>query len=97
MDAFDETRAGIASERYLELRYEDLVADPRGTWPQILELAGLEWTDTFDEAFERYPVATSRREAFRKDLSERQIEQLEETIGDHLGARGYDVGPRQGP
>jgi hypothetical protein len=92
MEAFDEVAKRIPAERYLELRYEDLVKDPRGTWPEILELAGLAWTDAFEDAFRAYPVATSRREAFRRDLSPAQVGQLEEAIGPWLEARGYGLG-----
>jgi hypothetical protein len=93
MDAFDASAAAIDGERWLELRYEDIVADPRPSWERILDLAGLEWDDAFEEAYRRYPVATSRRDAFRRDLGARQIEQLEDAIGGHLEARGYALGP----
>lgn len=92
MDAFDATAAAIDGDRWLELRYEDIVADPRGRWAQILQLAGLSWDQDFEAAFQRYPVATSRRQAFRRDLTEGQVAQLEDVIGDHLEARGYRIG-----
>ena len=97
MDAFDEVAKRIPAERYLELRYEDIVGDPRGTWPAILDLAGLAWTDAFEDAFRAYPVATSRREAFRRDLTHAQVAQLEEAIGPWLEARGYRLGGPQTP
>lgn len=93
MDAFDAAREKVGEDRWLELRYEDLVAEPRAHWPAILELAGLAWDERFEAAFQAYPVATGRREAFRGDLTERQVEQLEEAIGGHLEARGYRTGP----
>jgi hypothetical protein len=93
MDAFDAAREKVDESRWLELRYEDLVTEPRAHWPAILELAGLQWDDRFEAAFQAYPVATGRREAFRRDLTNRQVEQLEEAIGGHLVARGYRTGP----
>ena len=93
MDAFDAARAEVGEDRWLELRYEDLVAEPSERWPAILDLAGLTWDQRFDAAFEAYPVATGRREAFRGDLTESQISLLEEAIGEHLQARGYRIGP----
>jgi hypothetical protein len=94
MDAFDAAAERIDPARWLELRYEDIVEDPRGNWERILELAGLSWDADFDEAFASYPVETSRREAFRSGLTERQVEQLEDAIGGHLEARGYSLGTR---
>ena len=92
MDAFDATAAAIEGDRWLELRYEDIVADPRGHWDRILHHAGLPWDPEFEAAFQQYPVATSRRQAFRRDLTEAQVAQLEDVIGDHLQARGYGLG-----
>jgi hypothetical protein len=92
MDAFDEARREVGEDRWLELRYEDLVADPRAHWPAILEQAGVAWDERFEAVFRSYPVATGRRDAFRRDLTERQVAQLEEAIGDHLRARGYATG-----
>jgi len=97
MDAFDASAARIGDDRWLELRYEDIVADPRPHWERILGLVGLDWDRGFEEAFQRYPVATSRRQAFRKDLSERQVAQLEDAIGGHLEARGYPLGAPERP
>jgi hypothetical protein len=96
MDAFDATAASIEGDRWLELRYEDIVADPRGHWDRILRHAGLPWNQEFEAAFQQYPVATSRRQAFRRDLTDVQVTQLEDAIGDHLEARGYRLGIAQG-
>lgn len=93
MDAFDAAAERIGPERWLELRYEDLVSEPRTNWERIVDLAGLSWDSDFEAAFVRYPVATSRREAFRTGLTERQVAQLEDAIGEHLEARGYRTGP----
>lgn len=96
MDAFDEAAGQIGPERWLELRYEDIVAEPREHWERILELAGLPWDEDFESAFAAYPVATSRREAFRQGLTSRQVAQLEDAIGEHLEARGYRIGAPEG-
>jgi hypothetical protein len=96
MDAFDAARASVPSEAWLELRYEDLVSDPRAHWPAIVDHAGLVWDERFESVFGAYPVATGRREAFRTDLTPAQIERLEEAIGGHLEARGYRIGPAEG-
>jgi hypothetical protein len=95
MDAFDTAREQVGEDLWLEIRYEDLVADPRAHWRAILDLAGLIWDERFEAAFRAYPVATGRREAFRSDLTPRQVERLEEAIGAHLEARGYRTGLRR--
>ena len=44
LDAFATARASIAQERWLEIRYEDLVADPRSVMDHVLDHHGLAWT-----------------------------------------------------
>jgi hypothetical protein len=91
MDTFDEARAKIAPERWLEVRYEDLVEAPRSSWESILAFADLPWTSAFERAYERQPVVPSRRDAYRRHLSEDDVRVLESLLGEHLRARGYEV------
>jgi hypothetical protein len=91
MDAFDESRARIPDERWFEIRYEDLVDDPRGCWESILAFTDLPWTEGFERAFVRQPVVRSRRGAYRAQLSERDVRVLDDLLAGHLRARGYAV------
>jgi hypothetical protein len=94
MDAFDAARAAMPSDRWLEVRYEDLVADPRAGFGEILSFAGLEWTPAFDGRFARYRFVPERRDAYRAGLTPEQLDLLDEIMERHLRARGYDVATR---
>ena len=41
LDAFEETRAALPADRWLEVRYEDVVADPRARLDEMLRFSGL--------------------------------------------------------
>ncbi len=66
--------AGTASPAtYLEIRYEDLLADPAQSLSEVLGFAGLEWTRAFQKRFGRF--AFERRSGpHARSLSEAQIE-----------------------
>jgi len=59
----------LLPERFYEIRYEALIADPRGETERLLEHVGLEW-DEACLAFERNPapVATASAEQVREPL-----------------------------
>ena len=53
MDAFQAARAAIPPAQWLEVRYEDVLADPRGQVAAMLEFLGLGWTSRFEAGFSR--------------------------------------------
>jgi hypothetical protein len=93
MDAYDAARPHIPSGLWLEVRYEDVLADPRAQLGRMLEFSGLTWTPEFEAAFARYSFASGRSEAFRKDLGPHALAALEPVIARHLVAQGYSLTP----
>jgi Sulfotransferase family len=89
MDAFDLAARAIPRERWLDVRYEDLVGDPRAGIERTLEWLGLSWTEEFEARFSRHVFSTSRRQGYLNDLSGPQIELLNRLLGDHLRRLGY--------
>jgi hypothetical protein len=89
MDAFDETRACIPDDLWMEVRYEDLVSDPRSSFAELLGFLGLEWNDPFDARLARYRFTTARREAWRRDLAPADVALLDRSLSDHLRRYGY--------
>jgi hypothetical protein len=95
LDAFEAARAAVPSGQWLEVRYEDVVGDPRGQVTAMLEFLGLRWTPEFEAGFSRYTFETGRREAYRRDLEPDQLALLERSLAGHLQAHRYPtvVGP----
>ena len=91
MDAFERARAAVPSDQWLDVRIEDVDADPRGQVATMLRFVGLEWTPAFEAGFARYSFHSSRREAFRGDLDPANLALLENSLRGHLQAWGYPV------
>ena len=97
LDGFDTAHATIPGRQLLEVRYEDVLADPRGQVTAMLEFLGLGWMPEFEAGFSRYVFETGRREAFRRDLDRDQLTSLERSLAVHLHAHRYTtvVGPNR--
>jgi sulfotransferase family protein len=91
MEAFDTAQAAVPADAWLELRYEDVVARPRDEIGRLLDHMELEWTDGFDRLFSGLELSPGRRDAYRAELSERDVELLERALEPQLRAHGYTV------
>lgn len=89
MNAFEAAKAGIAPDRWLDVRYEDFLSEPREQAARILRFMQLEWTDAFERRFTRYGFIDSRTDAFRKELATADLEALERLLGANLERLGY--------
>jgi hypothetical protein len=89
MDASDAARAAAPAGQWLDVRYEDLVADPRGQAKAILEFLGLEWTPEYEKGFSRCVFTASRVEAFRRDIDPANLTLLDRSLAGHLERWGY--------
>jgi Sulfotransferase family len=89
MDAFVSARANIPHDLWIDIRYEDFVENPRQDLARLLDFLDLRWTDEFEKGFAGYSLSTSRKQGFRKTLTEAQVALLENIQGDHLRRLGY--------
>jgi hypothetical protein len=89
MDAFEEAEAAVPTDRWLEIRYEDLVGDPRGQTQRILDFAGLRWTQTFGRSFGQHRFDASRVTSYARDLSPQDLAAIQASIGEALARWGY--------
>ncbi len=90
IDAFAEARATLNDDsRWLEVRYEDVVADSAQTLRGVAEHLGLDWSSELASAVSRHrfdPAATTR---WRTGLGEFDASMLTESLGGHLAGFGY--------
>lgn len=89
MTSYDEARAEVPPDRWLRVRYEDVVEAPRDAFAALLAGMGLTWTDSFGSGFDRYRFSSARAEAFADDLSPADLDDIEAVLGDQLIALGY--------
>lgn len=91
IDAFDHARAELPDDQWLEIRYEDIAAQPRKSFDAMLRFCGLEWNDEFERGLARHRVSSSRVEAYRRDLDPGVVARMTEAIAPTLEAHGYTV------
>lgn len=91
MTAYADARAAHPGGQWLDLRYEDLVAEPRKELTRALEFLGLDWSPEFEQGFRKHELHAGRGDAYRRELALPQIADVEAVIGDHLTQWGYAV------
>jgi hypothetical protein len=92
MTAFEEAREEIASERWLDLRYEDLVARPAEETTAVLRFAGLAPWAGLESRLSALKVSEGRKDAYRDELRPEDIAQLDDVLAPTLEQWGYAVG-----
>jgi Sulfotransferase family len=93
MDAFDAARVSVPAQQWLDVRYEDVLADPRKQFALMLEFLGLEWTPRFEAGLGRYRFENGRSDAFRRDLDPANLALLERSLAGRLLAYDYPLMP----
>jgi len=89
MGAYADARAAHPADQWLDVRYEDLVAEPRKELTRALEFLGLDWTPEFERGFGRHEVHAGRGDAYRSELAPAQVAQVEAVLRDPLTQWGY--------
>jgi hypothetical protein len=92
VDRFEEVKAEIPAERWLELRYEDFVADAPGGLERVLDHAGLGRPPSFQRYVDAFEVTPGRTAAYRTELSVEDVRLLDEALGSSLRRYGYEIG-----
>ena len=93
----------VGSGRYLELRYEDLVAAPEPTLRRICELLDLGWNDAMLDHTAPVTAGTTHDHQllgsaptpnvrdWRSQMGRRQLRRVEAICGDELRRHGYEL------
>jgi Sulfotransferase family len=89
MDAHDEARGLVPASHWLELRYEDVLRDPRVAFEAILGFLDLPWNAEFERALGRYAFSSARSAAYVRDLTQDQLDALTAAITEPLAKHGY--------
>jgi hypothetical protein len=92
---WDELRASLPEDRWIEVRYEELIAEPVQGLTRICRFLGV----NFDQAMFDYVHTTQTyglpdpklSQQWRKKLSPEEIRQAEAKAGALLQARGYEL------
>jgi hypothetical protein len=80
MEAFEAARARVPEHQWMDLRYEDFLAEPRETMGHVLDFLDLRWTPAFEAGFRRYHFDPARKEAYRTDLGIHDVALLDAAL-----------------
>jgi hypothetical protein len=89
MDAHDAARAALPADRWLQVRYEDVIADPAAGFGAILDFLGVPPDRRFSERLARQRFSDARSDAFRRDLDPESLRRLEKVLAEPLERYGY--------
>jgi hypothetical protein len=84
----------IPGNRWLEVRYESLLTDPRGTLEQVCAFMGTQFSQQMLEYYRdsTYPkVDASNRDQWRSRITHRQMQLVEARLGLLMEDRGYPL------
>ena len=89
LDAYERAREAVPAGAMLEVRYEDIIDEPRRWFEVMLEFLGLPWDSAFDAGFARYTFGSNRTASFARDLGADDVALLDRTLGPHLERWSY--------
>jgi len=89
MSAFDDAQAQCPPEQWLNVRYEDVLADPRPAFASMLDFLGLDWDEAFEAGFGRHVIQGGREAAYREELTPTQLSAVEVVLEKPLSRWGY--------
>lgn len=91
VEAQAEARQKATAGSWIDVRYEDVLADPIGAHRTLAEHLDLPWSVAFEQDIRRYRFAAARATAYRHDLGPEAVDQLSEILGRTLWAWGYET------
>lgn len=89
MAAYEDARALVPEGEWLDVRYEDVLEDPRGKFAEMLDFLGLEWDEIFEAGVSRHEIKPGRRDAYRDELTVQQVAAIDKVLAEPLTAWGY--------
>jgi hypothetical protein len=91
VEAYEAARALTPDDQWLDIRHEDVLADPRDTFGRVLDFVGLDWTPDFEDGFSRHTIEQHRRTPWRDELTSPQVEGIERVLAEPLSRWGYEL------
>ncbi len=88
MDATAAAAARLPPGRFMEIRYEDFVADPASNFRRVVQFCELDWSKRFERAIGAYTLETAN-DKWRHDLTPAQQTILQAVLAESLGKYGY--------
>jgi hypothetical protein len=88
MRSMEVAQSILPAERFMEVRYEDVCAEPVQFFKRAVEFSGLDWSPRFERHI-RGQHLRSENDKWRKDLTPGQQQILESVLREPLQRYGY--------
>ena len=89
MQSYEQAAAQLPPARYMEVKYEHFLFEPRETLRKTAEFLELPSSERLDEALSAQALSPARARAFERDLTSAQRAQLERSLQTALHRYGY--------
>jgi hypothetical protein len=93
MDAYAAARELVPGDRWLDVRFEDVLADPQERFKEILSFMDLDEDPALHEALARITLSSERQHQYRRLLDPASLAMVERSLAGHLAAWGYEAAP----
>ena len=93
MDAYAAARNLVPADRWMDVRFEDVLADPDARFKEMLAFMGLNEHPAVDAAMSKIALSADRQREYRRQLDPGSLALVERSLAGHLSAWGYDVTP----
>jgi hypothetical protein len=93
MDAYAAARDLVPPDRWLDVRFEDVLVDPEARFKEMLAFMGLDEHPALHAALSRMALSAARQQEYRRQLDPASLALVERSLAGHLAAWGYDATP----
>jgi hypothetical protein len=88
MDAAEKALSLIDEERWMYVKYEELCEKPEDIFKKTVDFCALKWSNDFENSIDNFKLLNNNKK-YLSDLSEVQIDILEEILHDYLVKYDY--------
>jgi len=93
MDAYAAARELVPADQWLDVRFEDVLADPQRRFKEMLAFMGLDEHPAMHAALDKISLSPDRQQEYRRQLDPASVALVERSLAGHLAAWGYDPAP----
>jgi hypothetical protein len=88
-DSVRTAKEGIEADRFLQVRYEDLMNDPIPLFKEVTEFCDLDWSDRFEKKLRSY-ILKNMNYKWKENLPPSEQKKLNTFLLPYLGEYGYE-------
>jgi len=88
MDAAERSKSQLRHSHILEIKYEELCANPIPVFQRVADFCKIEWRADFEARLNKYKLINTNKK-YQQELTDQQQNALENVLASHLTKYGY--------